>query len=168
MCGALLFLGEVQKLNTHRLGYIWKASVKLKAVFSELWVTLCNKHTHITLPIEMMMEYFIPVSIYCEHRRITTKRCRTCGYISPFFLRAVQWLFFCIVIICNQISFMNLSLLFKKGYVNLVSLVAHFQIAIDAVLVDVRYGCHVRYAFVRRWSQTTCNLENFKLVIGHK
>lgn len=41
------------------------------------------------------------------------------------------------------------SFSFVKGYVNLVSLVAHFQVAVDAILVNVRYAGHIGDALVR-------------------
>lgn len=51
------------------------------------------------------------------------------------------------------------------GYVYLVSLVAHFQIVIDAVFVNVRDGRHIRNTFISRAAEPCCNeKENFVLV----
>lgn len=58
----------------------------------------------------------------------------------------------------------------EKGYVDLIALVANFQVAIDAVLVNVRDEYHVGHSFVRQSGTLatyikTCNLILFwKLV----
>lgn len=39
---------------------------------------------------------------------------------------------------------------FEKGYINLVPVVAHFQVPVDAQLIDVGDLCHVPHALIRR------------------
>lgn len=51
---------------------------------------------------------------------------------------------------------------FGKGYVYLVAFVAHFQIAVDAVLVDVRDAGHIGNALIRCGTDAACQGEQVR------
>lgn len=55
---------------------------------------------------------------------------------------------------------------FRKGYVYLVSLVAHFQIVIDAVFVNVGDGGHIGYTFISRAAEACCNQRERKNMVS--
>lgn len=52
---------------------------------------------------------------------------------------------------------------FNSTYINLISLVANFQVSVDSSFVDVWNACHIRHAFIRcRWSNPTWNIKKWK------
>lgn len=47
---------------------------------------------------------------------------------------------------------------FEKGYINLVPVVAHFQVPVDAQLIDVGDLSHVPHTFIGRFGGAVAHL----------
>lgn len=47
---------------------------------------------------------------------------------------------------------------FEKGYINLVPVVANFQVPVDAQLIDVGDLCHVPHTFIGRFGGAVAHL----------
>lgn len=52
----------------------------------------------------------------------------------------------------------------EHTYINFIALIANFQIAIDAIFVDVRDTCHVWHTFIGSWRSHTTWGEEEELI----
>lgn len=61
-----------------------------------------------------------------------------------------------------------INIWFNSTYINLISLVANFQVSVDSSFVDVWNARHIRHAFIRcRWSNPTWNIKKWKSFNKH-